>query len=204
MTTADGTANSRATEIGSSDLSGFVQSTGWVACGSLSPPPQKWPWAPISRGPRSGERGGKPSSVLPPRPCPLTGARGREAWAAISLAPPLPAGSSGLPAPGSTGPVALDKSARRADLPGQGLFDLARGGVCRAPAVASRAVRSYRTVSPLPDPGYPGHRRSVLCGTFPRPAVGRVGVTHHRVLSCSDFPQTRFREPAAASRANQF
>ena len=32
------------------------------------------------------------------------------------------------------------------------LFGLAPGGVCRAPRVATRAVRSYRTVSPLPDP----------------------------------------------------
>ena len=30
------------------------------------------------------------------------------------------------------------------------LFDLAPGGVCRAAAVTSRAVRFYRTVSPLP------------------------------------------------------
>ncbi len=35
---------------------------------------------------------------------------------------------------------------------GRRLRDLARGGVCRAPAVASRAVRSYRTFSPLPEP----------------------------------------------------
>ncbi len=171
---------------------------------SFSPTPQKWPWAPISRGPRSGERGGKPSSVLPPRPCPLTGARGREAWAAISLAPPLPTGSSGLPAPEFDRTDRPGQPSSTSRTPGQGLFDLARGGVCRAPAVASRAVRSYRTVSPLPDPDCSGHRRSVLCGTFPRPAVGRVGVTHHRVLSCSDFPQTRLREPAAASRAKRF
>jgi len=30
------------------------------------------------------------------------------------------------------------------------LLGLARGGVYRAPAVTSRAVRSYRTFSPLP------------------------------------------------------
>jgi len=51
------------------------------------------------------------------------------------------------------------------------LFGLAPGGVCRAAPVASRAVRSCRTVSPLPDrvSGYPddGHRRSLLCGTVP-------------------------------------
>src|SRR5215813_3522115 len=32
------------------------------------------------------------------------------------------------------------------------LFGLAPGGVCRAAAVAGSAVRSYRTVSPLPRP----------------------------------------------------
>jgi len=56
------------------------------------------------------------------------------------------------------------------------LFGLAPGGVCRAPRVATRAVRSYRTVSPLPVPAFAeataGHRRSVLCGTFPGLAAG--------------------------------
>ena len=52
------------------------------------------------------------------------------------------------------------------------LFALAPGGVCRAAPVTRRAVRSYRTVSPLPRaPGRPGAvRRSVLCGTFLRVA----------------------------------
>ena len=48
------------------------------------------------------------------------------------------------------------------------LFGLAPDGVFRAVAVASDAVRSYRTFSPLPVPGCPGHRRFVLCGTFRR------------------------------------
>ena len=46
------------------------------------------------------------------------------------------------------------------------LFGLAPDGVFRAAAVTSDAVRSYRTFSPLPVPGCPGHRRFVLCGTF--------------------------------------
>src|SRR5215813_11965078 len=37
-----------------------------------------------------------------------------------------------------------------ADTPVPPLFGLAPGGVCRAASVAGRAVRSYRTVSPLP------------------------------------------------------
>jgi len=36
--------------------------------------------------------------------------------------------------------------------PAPSLFDLAPGGVCRAVCVAADAVRSYRTVSPLPLP----------------------------------------------------
>ncbi len=48
------------------------------------------------------------------------------------------------------------------------LHGLAPGGVCRAATVAGRAVRSYRTLSPLPAlrPEAPG-RRSALCGTVP-------------------------------------
>jgi hypothetical protein len=44
------------------------------------------------------------------------------------------------------------------------LFGLAPGGVCPAAPVASRAVRSYRTLSPLlrTDP-----QRFAFCGTFP-------------------------------------
>ena len=48
------------------------------------------------------------------------------------------------------------------------LFGLAPGGVCRAAGVTAGAVRSYRTVSPLPSLPVAGWiRRSVLCGTFP-------------------------------------
>src|SRR3984893_9337990 len=48
------------------------------------------------------------------------------------------------------------------------LFGLAPGGVCRAAGVTAGAVRSYRTVSPLPTPPVAGRsRRSVLCGTIP-------------------------------------
>jgi hypothetical protein len=52
------------------------------------------------------------------------------------------------------------------------LLGLAPGGVCHASFVAKAAVRSYRTVSPLPDPSCEGHRRSVFCGTFPVLADG--------------------------------
>ena len=52
------------------------------------------------------------------------------------------------------------------------LCSLAPGGVYRAASVAGRAVRSYRTVSPLPTIGTnPRGRRSILCGTFPELAL---------------------------------
>src|SRR5690606_7280599 len=50
------------------------------------------------------------------------------------------------------------------------LFGLAPGGVCRAVSVTGGAVRSYRTLSPLPGVGRRSDRplrRSAFCGTFP-------------------------------------
>src|SRR5260370_5646662 len=48
------------------------------------------------------------------------------------------------------------------------LLGLAPGGVFPAAAVAGGAVRSYRTVSPLPAARCPGtDRRCTFCGTFP-------------------------------------
>ena len=65
---------------------------------------------------------------------------------AIPLGRPLPAASSNQPGrrPGD-GPAA-----HLADRCVSPLFGLAPGGACRAAAVTGRAVRSYRTVSPLP------------------------------------------------------
>jgi len=48
--------------------------------------------------------------------------------------------------------------------PASPLFGLAPGGVCHAVPVAGAAVRSCRTLSPLPRPG---PRRFAFCGTFP-------------------------------------
>jgi len=75
----------------------------------------------------------------------------------IHLGHPLPGASCNQPGqrrgntPGADGPM-------------PSLFGLAPGGVYRAVPVASDAVRSYRTLSPLPrtDP-----RRFAFCGTFP-------------------------------------
>ena len=47
------------------------------------------------------------------------------------------------------------------------LFGLAPGGVCPATPVTSRAVRSCRTISPLPAlPDHRQGRRYIFCGTF--------------------------------------
>src|SRR5205807_6099062 len=53
------------------------------------------------------------------------------------------------------------------------LLGLAPGGVCPAAAVAGDAVRSYRTISPLPPMRSHKDRRGsavCFCGTFPRVA----------------------------------
>jgi len=50
------------------------------------------------------------------------------------------------------------------------LLDLAPGGVYRAVPVARDAVRSYRTLSPLPALAYHQAGRFAFCGTFPRVA----------------------------------
>jgi hypothetical protein len=47
------------------------------------------------------------------------------------------------------------------------LFGLAPGGVCRAASVARGAVRSYRTLSPLPAFAKGSSGRFAFCGTFP-------------------------------------
>jgi len=76
----------------------------------------------------------------------------------IPLGSPSPATSSGLP--GSTRGHALPLRATS-------LFGLAPGGVCRAVRVTTSAVRSYRTVSPLPVPLLE-LRRFAFCCTFRR------------------------------------
>jgi len=73
-------------------------------------------------------------------------------WTAIHLGPASPRASSDLPGPG-------------AGHAHGSLFGLAPGGVYPATAVASGAVRSYRTFSPLPVPTRGRNRRYLLCGT---------------------------------------
>ena len=107
--------------------------------------------------------------------------RGRSARRPVSrvLYPPLRAGddhSSGTPVTGRlarpTRMAARKPACGRRPRPAAcvpSLFGLAPGGVYRAARVAAGAVRSCRTLSPLPaDRDKPGPgRRSALCGTVP-------------------------------------
>ena len=52
-----------------------------------------------------------------------------------------------------------DRTSPRRDEPGSFLLDLAPSGVCRAGVVTRAAVRSYRTISPLPRRCPPARRR---------------------------------------------
>ena len=75
------------------------------------------------------------------------------------------------------------------------LLGLAPGGVCPAAAVAGGAVRSYRTISPLP-PGKPG-LAVCFCGTFPKVALaGRYPAPYFRGARTFLSPRTESGHPA--------
>lgn len=64
------------------------------------------------------------------------------------------------------------------------LFGLAPGGVYPATFVAKRAVRSYRTISPLPMQKHTGGIFSVALAV----GLSPPGVTWHPALRSPDFP----------------
>jgi len=100
---------------------------------------------------KSRRAGGKPNSV-PPSP------RLRR------TSPPLPRLSGAAIYLGTSVAGRLVRPTRDSSCAGRAkspLFGLAPGGVYRAPRVTTRAVRSYRTVSPLPVPPSPRLRRTV-------------------------------------------
>ena len=82
-------------------------------------------------------------------------------WTVIHLGFASPQTSSNLP--GSSAGHAIGS-----------LFGLAPGGVYPATTVASGAVRSYRTFSPLPVPTRGRNRRYLLCGTSRSHTVASV------------------------------
>ena len=97
------------------------------------------------------------------------------AAANIPLRPTLPPASSGLPGSAAGNRIAP-------------LCALAPGGACRAARVATGAVRSYRTVSPLP----------ALAGGLFSVALSResprLAVSQHPALWSPDFPPARFED----------
>src|SRR5580704_1330095 len=95
----------------------------------------------------------------------MAGAR-RPDVTAIPLGRPSPGASSNQPERQGQRIRPRDTLKRRASL----LFGFAPGGACRAADVAARAVRSYRTLSPLPSRLMalrPAIRRFAFCGAFP-------------------------------------
>jgi len=81
------------------------------------------------------------------------------------------------------------------------LFGLAPGGVCRAVVVADAAVRSYRTVSPLPRAPKGAVRRSSLCCTFRRLAPPRRYLAPRPVEPGLSSPLARGGCPADSARS---
>ena len=104
---------------------------------------------------------------------------------------PLPGGSSDRLEIGSA-------RATPAGLPPRSRTGLAPGGVCRAPLVTERAVRSYRTVSPLPPAEADGGLFSVAL-SFESP---RLAVSQHPALWSPDFPRRKPFGPAATHPTN--
>src|ERR1700742_1352996 len=116
--------------------------------------------------------------------------------ATIPLGPSLPAGSSNQP-----GVIA------RATRP---LSGLASGGVCRAPSVTREAVRSYRTVSPLPTSRWAvcflwhcpaSHLDWPLASTLPCEARTFLSRRHLRTVASGRLDLSVERAPHTYSRA---
>lgn len=104
----------------------------------------------------------------------------------IRLGDRLPGRSSHLPARSGGPPCAVRR-------PHACLFDVAPDGVWRAGRVATSAVSSYLTLSPLPSA--PANRqplgRCAFCSTFRRPGprgLLRLAVSQHPALWSPDLP----------------
>ena len=92
-----------------------------------------------------------------------------------------------------------EPAARRPEPTPSPLLGLAPGGVYRAAPVAGGAVRSYRTVSPLPADGSPSRR--AVCSLWHCPWGHPRRVLPGTVFPWSpDFPPPRAEPPGAAIR----
>ncbi len=124
----------------------------------------------------------KPGSVLHP-----AGSIRQGGWMAIHLGRPLPDASRDRPGQQRGNALCrqafLDVREAHQGLAGRSsLLGLAPGGVYRAAPVTGRAVRSYRTLSPLPAGGsLREDGRFAFCGTFPGVApAGRYPAPYFR------------------------
>ena len=68
------------------------------------------------------------------------------------------------------------------------LFGLAPRGVCHAIGITPDAVRSYRTISPLPSTVKNRHSAVYFLLHFPWPVAGPPAVSRHAALRRPDFP----------------
>ena len=167
-----------------------------------------------SRGPFPGEQASSPAPLSAPVSFPR-GRRGR------LLSRRIP-GKKCQPAykPGSVGPALRrtwrpfiwgrrhrrpqcnqpgqqrENTLRRARRPPRpSLFGLAPGGACRAATVASRAVRSYRTLSPLP------RRTGAVCFLWRYPwGRPRRSLSGTLISWSPDFPPSRELAPRNSGR----
>jgi len=116
--------------------------------------------------------------------------------AAIYLGQLLPVGSCDLPA--GCPPAFLRKQEGEYPGPSYQLLGLAGGGVCPAGAVTGAAVRSYRTISPLPVP--PMADIGCVFSVALSLRLPRVAVSHHRcpVLLGLSSPAVLLRKSEAA------
>src|SRR5579863_5088435 len=110
---------------------------------------------------------------------------------AIHLGRKLPCASRDRPGRRLGSPPGRD-AFRRRGLPS--LLGLAPGGVCPAAAVTGGAVRSYRTISPLPASRSREKPAVCFCGTFPE-----VALAGRYPAPCSRGART-FLPPTVAGR----
>jgi hypothetical protein len=82
------------------------------------------------------------------------------------------------------------------------LFGLAPDGVYHAVRVATSAVRSYRTISPLPDPGLSAQAIGGLLSVALSIASRRPAVNRHPALWSPDFPLPAARATGSDCLAN--
>jgi len=107
--------------------------------------------------------------------------------------------SPALPSASGLSSTALAGAHPKCHLNSFPILVLAPCGVCHAPRITERAVRSYRTFSPLlrSKP-----KRYILCGTFPSYGLESAipDVIRHSALRSSDFPLSVWRSPEISGR----